>query len=176
MKIQPHAPKISTRCVLFGAVLRIVCQESNITVWVLMDLTATLSTAAYQRTPQISLRCIFHEFITLTAKEYLARCTIPSQEEEEARSVRQLCVNEICKPSVMHFDQLTFADIWCLPVYSSAHSAANQYCKYWAKRSWHGRPQSSFKVRRTDTCKQHTNQGIEEISTHPSIFLRSQVK
>ena len=34
-------------------------------------------------------------------------------------------------PSVMHFDQLTFADILCLPIYSSAYNETNQYSKYW---------------------------------------------
>lgn len=57
----------------------------------------------------------------------------------EADGGSQLCVNAIWKhtvrPSVMHFHQLTFADILCPPIYSSTYNATNQYCKYWRYRA-----------------------------------------
>lgn len=55
----------------------------------------------------------------------------------EADGGSQLCVNAIWKhtvrPSVMHFHQLTFADILCPPIYSSTYNATNQYWKYWRR-------------------------------------------
>lgn len=69
--------------------------------------------------------------------------------EGEADGESQLCVNMIWKhtvhPSLMHFNQLTFADILWLHIYSCAYTAINLYCKYWGNVAEAGE-QNSFVI------------------------------
>lgn len=76
---------------------------------------------------------------SLTLKVF-CRMLHPIAGREEADSESKLCVNVKTHslPSVMHFHQLTFADILWLPIYSTVYNATNQYCKYWewTKQKW----------------------------------------
>lgn len=106
--------------------------------WISSKLTLSSVTTVCKWSSLICLceHSVYHHFITLIdAEGILQDAASHSRKEGEADSGSQLCVNVIWKytihPSVMHFLQLTFADILWLPIYSSAYNATNQYCKYW---------------------------------------------
>lgn len=76
---------------------------------------------------------IFSLLPSLTLKVFCRMSRSTEDGRRGRQTVRANCVWmwHTVQPSVMHFHQLTFADILQLPIYSSVYNAANRYCKYW---------------------------------------------